>query len=128
LRQRLSHDLRSSTDTNAYTLGDPTEDPLGDLPPNRYLPLLLNGGPASLVGWEDDSEVSVMISAHVLQEVIMDDEAIAAWPRCPAHQHALIATRISEVAVWSCPSDDSLWWRIGDLPMANEGEVPSPVG
>jgi hypothetical protein len=115
LRERLEHDLRQRPESAGYTLGEPVENPPLETLPGWYVPVLLDGRPASSLPWPDGSESTVAISAHLLQEVVMDEEVPPLWPRCPVHDHELIPITVDKVATWTCPSDDSVRWRIGNL-------------
>jgi hypothetical protein len=118
LPERLERDLLQQPEPNGYTIGKPVLNPpeFTGLP-GFYVPVLGRSGlTATLLPWPDGSESTVAISTHLLQELIEED--VDSWPRCPQHQHHLVPRTVDGVASWTCPDDESLSWRIGDLPAA----------
>jgi len=115
LPERLEHDLRQQPEPNGYTIGKPVLDPQGFM--GLYVPVLARSGLlATLLPWPSGSESSTAISADLLQQLIEED--VDSWPRCPQHRHHLVPTTVDGVASWTCPDNESLSWRIGDLPPA----------
>jgi hypothetical protein len=115
LRERLEHDLRQPPETAEYALGEPAENPLLETLPGWYVPVFLDGRPASYLPSPDGSESTVATSAHLLQKAVMGEEVPPLWPRCPIHDHELIPITVDNIATWTCPSDESLRWRMGNL-------------
>jgi len=108
-------------------MGEPVQDPPGL--EGVYVPVLEHGGLASYLPCPESEQPEgvISISAHLLQELIMDDRtgplvALDAWPRCPHHEHALLPTTVDGLASWTCPDDESVRWRIGDLAQASAAE------
>lgn len=62
---------------------------------------------------EADFESLLMLSADSLQTHVMD-LIHAAAPKCPLHDHPVLADQINGMARWRCPLTD-LSWQMGAL-------------
>jgi hypothetical protein len=114
IKERFNADLDSDQRTaGVYVVAEPVETPDPFLPPGLQLPVLIEGGLAHYIPYDSEWETTVAISADLLQQYIEED--LSPWPRCPAHDHALEAHVVRTRAVWCCPSDAAIRYRIGSL-------------
>lgn len=66
-----------------------------------------------VISAERSSEERLEGIADKVQDEVLEWLHGPTWPKCPSHRHPPRATLIDDVAMWQCPADESVCWRIG---------------
>lgn len=68
----------------------------------------------------EELESRLALVAERLQEGVVRSLDDHAWPKCPEHEHPLVADHVGGHAVWRCPAAGGTTWLVGTLPRVRE--------